>query len=134
MAYPAVLCITEDEMSARVLAADFQRDGWQIITTDDAGEAIALLFVSRNVQAVLLDQRHEPTPHWTLARMLKRLRPQVRIFLMASRAVDPLPACIDVYLPASDGLQAMEEALHVVMGSLQPGVPRELGLGGQIQR
>ena len=114
---PAVLCITQEQVSAHAVAADLCSSDWRVITTDDAGESIALLYVSRDVRAVLLDQRGKKTPHLALARIVKALRADVRVFLMFSQPIDPLPLCIDGCLHVDDGVRAIEDALHAIMGA-----------------
>ncbi len=113
---PAVLCITGEHLSAHALAAAETPSNWRIITTNDAGESIALLYASR-VQAVVLDQRGKRKPRLALARIFKTLRADVPVFLVSSQGMDPLPVCVDGCLRVDDGIRAIQQALHVILQS-----------------
>jgi CheY-like chemotaxis protein len=89
-----LLYITDDLSTVDSNARKLEGAGLEVVSASSISDAVALLFVSRRVEAVVLDKRSDPQTTLDLARVLKSFR-DVPVILVSPKSIDPLPKCID---------------------------------------
>jgi DNA-binding NtrC family response regulator len=106
-----------------VLAA-LEATGYEVVGTNSATQALALLFIMRSVVAVVLHYRARERTGFDLLRSLRAIRPRVPIILLCREQLGPLPSGVDasgVYL--YDTEQPRENLTSQVQRWLTPEEP-----------
>ena len=89
-----ILCVTEDQAEIQRLQDSLGALDCEIVAVPPS-QAVAFLFIYRVVEAVILDDRDNGHSVLEFARIMKSLRKDVRIVLISTRNLDPLPSFID---------------------------------------
>jgi CheY-like chemotaxis protein len=85
--------------------------GYELTTTTDQSQALALLFVLKSVAAVIVDQRGEEVAISELPRHLRQLRRDVPIVLLSREPLPQLPDFIDACVSDHEPLETLIRVL-----------------------
>lgn len=95
MAHYTILYVAPDLSDGSPVALSLRAAGCRMVTTDSPAQALALLFVNRRIDAVVLDERAGQPNSIGLAKLLRSLRADIPILLVAQGKIDPLPRGVD---------------------------------------
>lgn len=115
-----------DDLSGISRVVHLQNAGFELLTTTNASEAIALGFVNRRIAAIVLDQRGKKHGSFALARILKSIRCDVPILLLSPEAIEPLPRFVDASICAGEELEPLLPVLNALIRASWDGSPIEL--------
>jgi CheY-like chemotaxis protein len=87
-----------------------QDAGYELTTTDQS-QALAMLFVMKSVDAVIVDQRAEEHARAELPRHLRGLRRDVPIVVLSHDPMPQLPECVDACVSDQEPL---DKLVHVL--------------------
>jgi CheY-like chemotaxis protein len=123
-----LLCINRDPSQLSLL----QENGYELITATNGHEALRL-FMSRAVDAVVLDYELGFLKGMIVAAEIKKLNPRVPIVMLANDVELPEGACkaVDALLIPSDGPNLLWATIHYMLkaepdrcrGKLRPQTP-----------
>jgi DNA-binding NtrC family response regulator len=115
MSTHTVLYVSDDLLAADSCSRRFKGAGLELVSTSSASDAIALLFVNRRFEAVLLDQRKNSQASLGLAQVLKSFR-DIPIILVATQVVEPLPASVDACVCVNDDIEELPHMIEAILG------------------
>jgi DNA-binding NtrC family response regulator len=124
MALESILYISDEASSRNSVLAALEAAGYQVVGTNSATQAIALLFIIRSVAAVVLHYRARERAGFDMLRSLRAIRPRVPIILLYREQLGPLPSGVDasgVYL--YDTEQPRENLISQLQRWLTPEEP-----------
>jgi CheY-like chemotaxis protein len=101
VALESILYISDHGTSSNSVLAALEATGREVVGTDSATQAIALLFIMHLVAVVVLHYRARERTSFDLVRSLRAIRPVVPIILLCREQIGPLPSGVDasgVYL------------------------------------
>ena len=110
-----LLYATDDRAANESLERKLNLAAYDSVLTASSIQALALLFVNRRINAVLLDQQTKHRPSLMLARAMRSLRPDIPIVLLAPEPIEPLPKCLDACLCAERDLGSLIPMLHMLL-------------------
>ena len=111
MAENTILYISDHEPRSSSILAALGATGYDVVSTDNSTQAIALLFVMHSVTAIVLDQPIEE-PSFDLTHSLRALRPDVPIVLLCADRIDRLPPAVDSCVNTGQRLENLEANLQ----------------------
>jgi DNA-binding NtrC family response regulator len=97
MALASILFISDQASSRNSVLAALEATGYEVVGTNSATQAIALLFIMRSVAAVVLHYRVRERTGFDLLRSLRAIRPRVPIILLYRQQ---LAHCHQAWMPA----------------------------------
>ncbi len=112
---PMILCVTDDDSPTNALVATLREAGYELLTTGSMARATALLFLHRKLEAVVLDQRGNAAISLRLPRLLRSLRADIPILLLAREVVEPLPNYLDACLCVGQELTSLLPILDTLV-------------------
>lgn len=141
---PTVLYISDGEVRDKAASAAIIATGYDTVTTAHANEAVAFLFVMKNVVAVVIDARSDETSRLKLAQDLRSMRPHVPILLLRCTPLRPKQAWLDVCVMTTKAATGLTSVLRSVVNgevkcspdranealylSVEPTLPRRVAL------
>ncbi len=107
-----VLCLTDDP-AGNAIAATLESASYEVVSTNSAARAMALLFVNRGIDAVVLDQSKNGA--WLeTARLMRSIRADIAFVTVSRGRLESVPRWIDACVSAGQE----EEALVPVLDTL----------------
>jgi DNA-binding NtrC family response regulator len=108
---PLVLCVDDDQMILDIEKIALERVGYQVVTASDGRDALRT-FMEEPVSAVVLDYEMPGLNGTDLAKVMKRLHPEVPklLFTGSSMPAEAAPF-VEGYCPKMGGLRALLLAL-----------------------
>jgi DNA-binding response OmpR family regulator len=116
-----VLCIADNLADHSPLLAALRLAGYHPLTADDSNQAMALYFVTRQLEAVVLDHRAKESVGICLAQALRSLRGDVPILLLSTKIFDPVPKGIDVCVCVRESAEELIPALRMLLKTTDSG-------------
>jgi hypothetical protein len=101
VALESILYISNQATSRNSVLAALEATGCEVVGTDSATQAVALLFIMHSVAVIVLHYRARERASFDLVRSLRAIRPGVPINLLCCEQIGPLPSGVDasgVYL------------------------------------
>jgi DNA-binding NtrC family response regulator len=101
VALESILYISNQATSSNSVLAALEATGCEVVGTDSATQAVALLFIMHSVAVIVLHYRARERASFDLVRSLRAIRPGVPIILLCCEQIGPLPSGVDasgVYL------------------------------------
>src|ERR1017187_9333515 len=95
MARGTIVYIFDEATGTNSVLAALRATGYDIVSTNSAMQAIALLFVMHSVAAVVLDYPTREQATFDEARSLRAVCPDVSIVLLRLDPIDRLPSFVD---------------------------------------
>ncbi len=111
-----ILCVIDGGSANNTLPATLHQAGYEVLTTSSAAQATALLFLHRKLEAVVIDQRENCQLAHGLARLMRSLRADVPMLLLARETVEPLPRWFDACLCVGQELSSVLPVLNTLVG------------------
>lgn len=112
MASETILYIFDSGRESDAAFAALRTAGYEVVSTNSALQAIALLFLLHPIAAVVLDHRQPETTRSDVARSLKAVRPDVPIVLLRHGQCDRLPPSIDACVSTGEPLTKLISELR----------------------
>lgn len=120
MARETILYIFDSGTDSNAALAVLRAAGYEVISTNSAMQAIALLFILHPVAAVVLDHPAPGPTSLDVARSLKAVRPDVPIVLVCRDQVDRLPPSLDACLSTRQPLAKLTSEVRSLLTSRRP--------------
>jgi CheY-like chemotaxis protein len=101
LALESILYISDRRTCSSSVLSALEATGCEVVGTDSATQAIALLYIMHSVALVVLHHRARERASFDLVRSLRAIRPGVPIILLCREQIGPLPSGVDasgVYL------------------------------------
>lgn len=95
MATETILYILDSGRDSNAALAALRTAGYDVVSTNSAMQAVALLFILHPIAAVVLDHRAPEMTSVDVARSLKAVRSDVPIVLLCRGQCDRLPPSVD---------------------------------------
>ena len=115
MSTHAVLYVSDDLSTVDSSALELEGAGLEIVSTTSTSDAIALVFVNRRVEAVVLDKQRDTQTSLGLARVLKSLR-NIPVILVSTKSIYPLPKSIDACVCLNDVVRELPRLVEAILG------------------
>lgn len=97
-----ILYLSDQTANTNSVLAALKATGYDVVSTNSATQAIALLYILYTVAGVVLNRRAREQSLSDVARSLRAIRPNVPIVLLCGEEINHLPpyvdACVDVGL------------------------------------
>ena len=111
-----ILYVAEDLSPSNSIIGKLKTSGFRLVSASRATGAIAKLFSTRKVEAIVIDQRATGKVSLGLAKFVKSFRAAVPVILLSTQLLDPLPRCIDAGVCLQDELGALVPTIELVLG------------------
>src|SRR6266403_2586407 len=115
-----ILYLSDHATGSDSLLAALKATGYEVMSTTSSTQAIALLFVTHSVVAVVLNQQAKEQTTCTLARSLPAIRPDVRIVLLCGDQFDPLPTCVVACVTTGQSLENLISSVRCLLTANRP--------------
>jgi response regulator RpfG family c-di-GMP phosphodiesterase len=112
---PTILYISDRVVRDQAASAAIIATGYDVITTANSSEAVALLFVMRNVVAVVIDAQSDETARVKLAHNLRLMRPHVPILLLRCTPLRQRPPWLDVCVMTTTAAAGLTSVVRSVV-------------------
>lgn len=110
-----MVLVVREKTDSNSLFRVLQDAGYDLTTTTDQSQALAMLFVIKSVDAVIVDQRGEEHVSFDLPRHVRGLRRDVRIVLLSHERLPQLPECVDACVSDQEPLEKLVHVLDEVV-------------------
>jgi response regulator RpfG family c-di-GMP phosphodiesterase len=111
MVSDTILYVSDHAVSTSVLAAINAAD-YDVVSTNRATQALALLFVMHSAAAVVLDLESTEKIGFEFARQLQAIDPGVPILLRCCEHIDHLPSWVSAYVSVGEPLERLTSLLR----------------------
>lgn len=107
-----VLCVDDEAVGLKVRRILLERAGYEVLTASD-GQAGIEVFKSHDIDAVVLDYSMPGMSGGEVARVMRRLKPEVPILLLSAYVGlhDEVRSIVDIYMTKGEGAPALLERL-----------------------
>lgn len=85
-----ILFVAEDLSATNSIIRKLKTSGFHLVSASRSTAALAKLFSTRKVEAIVLDQR-ETKINLSLAKFIKSFRAAMPVILLSTQLLDPLP-------------------------------------------
>ena len=103
--------VVREKTESSPLLGVLQDAGYELTTTSNQSQALALLFVMKSVAAVIVDQREDDCATLDLPRHLRGLRRDVPIVLLCHEPLAQLPDYIDACVSDQEPIDRLVHVL-----------------------
>lgn len=107
-----ILYISDQTANRSPVLAALKATGCEVVHTNSATQAIALLYLLRRVVGVVLNRRPREQNRIDVARSLHALRPDVPIVVLCSNPSSDLPSYVDACVDAKQPLAKLTDAVR----------------------
>jgi CheY-like chemotaxis protein len=115
MTNETILYLSDLATNSNSVLAALKATGCEVVSTNSATQAIALLYVLHTVAGVVLNRRAREPNTCELARSLQAIRPDVPIVLLCSDRIDRLPSCVDACVRTEQPLERLAAAVRCLL-------------------
>jgi len=134
MARGTIVYIFDQATGTNSVLAALRATGYDIVSTNSAMQAIALLFVMHSVAAVVLDYPTREQASFDEARSLRAVCPDVSIVLLRHDPIDRLPSFVDACVSTRQPLENLTCAMrHLLNAKPLPSATHSSDLEGSNQ-
>jgi DNA-binding response OmpR family regulator len=117
----SILCVRDFVSDNDPVAAAVRLAGYHPLTANDLSQAMALYFVTRQLDAVVLDHRAKENVGICLAQALRSIRADIPILLLSTKVFDPIPKGIDACVCVSGSVEELIPVLHMLLRTASSG-------------
>ena len=117
MTRDTILYIFDSGRDSNAALAALRASGYEVVSTNSAMQAIALLFILHPIAAVVLDHRAPEVTSFDVARSLKAVRPDVPVVLVCRDQVDRLPPSVDACVSTRQPLAKLTSEVRSLLAS-----------------
>lgn len=111
-----MLCVEKDSGRIKARSAVLEGAGYKVIATDGVENALRI-FVSRTIDAVLLDEKFGTGKKDSLGALMTNIRPQVPIILLRSDHTHVRSGIFSQVFRKRDGNRALLRVLQNLVGA-----------------
>jgi DNA-binding response OmpR family regulator len=120
-----VLYISDQRSCSKAISVALNEAGFDVVATNRFTQAVALLYILRSVDAVVLQVREQATLD---VRSVRAMCPDVPIVLLGRSQSYLLPTGADTYISAAQALTTLAAAIqHIVTSKPATRCPRRCG-------
>jgi len=109
-----ILFVAEDLSATNSIIRKLKTSGFHLVSASRSTAALAKLFSTRKVEAIVLDQR-ETKINLSLAKFIKSFRAAMPVILLSTQLLDPLPRCIDAGVCLQDELGGLVPTIELLL-------------------
>ena len=121
MSNHSILCVRDFVPDNDTVAAAIRLAGYHPLTANDSSHAMALYFVNRQLEAVVLDHRAKENVGICLAQALRTLRADIPILLLSTKVFDPMPKGIDACVCVTESAEELIPVLRLLLSTSESG-------------
>jgi CheY-like chemotaxis protein len=107
-----ILYLVDQATNSKSVLAALQATGYEVVSTNSATQAIALLYILHRVAGVVLNRQARERNTSDVARSLRRIRPDVPIVLLCSDQINRLPSSVDACVDTGQPLEKLTAAVR----------------------
>ncbi len=111
MTNETILYLSDQTANSNSMLAALKASGYEVVGTNSAPQAIALLYILHTVAGVVLNLRASER-NTSVARSLQAIRPDVPIVLLCGDRIDRLPSCLDACVDTGQPLERLTAAVR----------------------
>jgi DNA-binding NtrC family response regulator len=111
MTNETILYLSDQATNSNSVLAALKATGYEVVSTNSATQAIALLYVLHTVAGVILNRRAREQNRIDVPRSLRAIRPDVPIVLLCGDQINRLPSSVDGCV---DTAQPLEKVIAAV--------------------
>ena len=112
MTNETILYLSDQTANSNSMLAALKASGYEVVGTNSAPQAIALLYILHTVAGVVLNLRASERNTSDVARSLQAIRPDVPIVLLCGDRIDRLPSCVDACVDTGQPLEKLTAAVR----------------------
>jgi CheY-like chemotaxis protein len=112
MADETIIYLADQATNSNSVLAALQATGYDVVSTNSASQAIALLYILHTVAGVVLKRRSREHSLFDVARSLRAIRRDVPIVLLCGEQVKHLPAYLDACVNTAQPLEKLAAAVR----------------------
>jgi len=116
MTNETILYLSDVATNSNSVLAALKATGCEVVSTNSATQAIALLYVLHTVAGVVLNRRAREQNTCDLARSLQAIR-KVPIVLLCNDRIDRLPSCVDACVRTGQPLERLTAAVRRLLAA-----------------
>jgi CheY-like chemotaxis protein len=117
----SILCVRDFVSDSDPVAATIRLAGYHPLTANDLSQAMALYFVTRQLDAVVLDHRAKESVGICLAQAMRSLRGDIPILLLSTKVFDPMPKGIDACVCITESAEELIPVLRMLLTAADSG-------------
>jgi len=99
MTNETILYLSDQTANSNSMLAALKASGYEVVGTNSAPQATALLYILHTVAGVVLNLRASERNTSDVARSLQAIRPDVPIVLLCGEEINHWPSCVDAGQP-----------------------------------
>jgi CheY-like chemotaxis protein len=122
MTLETILYISDQATSSDSLLAALKGTGYEVVSTNSAAQAIALLYIMHSVAAVVLHHGAREEAGFDVARSLRAIHPDIPIVLLCRDRIDRLPSCVDACVTTGQPVEKVASAVRHLLTEQLSGV------------
>ncbi len=107
-----ILYLSDQAANSNSVLAALKAAGYEVVSTNSATQAIALLYVLHRVAGVVLNRRARERAKFDIARSLRAIRSDVPIVLLCGDQINRLPSSVDACVDTRQPLEKLAAALR----------------------
>ena len=115
MATETILYISDQPTGGDSELAALKAADYDVLSTNSSTQAIALLYISRSVVAIVLHRRAREQARLDIARSLRAIHPDIPIVLLCRDQIDRLPPCVDACVSTRQPVEKLASAVRRVL-------------------
>ena len=112
MAGETILYVGDRTANNDSVLAALKATGYEVVSTNNSTQAIALLFLLHSVAGVVLNHRARERAKFDIARSLRAIRSDVPIVLLCDHQFNRLPSSVDACLDTGQPLERLTAAVR----------------------
>ena len=105
-----ILYLSDQAANSNSVLAALKAAGYEVVSTNSATQAIALLYVLHRVAGVVLNRRARERAKFDVARSLRAIRSDVPIVLLCGDQINCLPSSVDACVDTRQPLEKLAAA------------------------
>jgi len=107
-----ILYISDQTANSKSVLAALKATGYEVVSTNSATQAIALLYIMHRVVGVVLNRRAREENRIDVARSLRAIRPDVPIVLLCGGQINRSPSSVDGCVDTAQPLEKLTAAVR----------------------
>ena len=112
-----ILYVSDQTANNNSVLAALKATGYEVVSTNSATQAIALLYVLHTVAGVVLNHRARERAKFDIARSLRAIRSDVPIALLCGDQINRLPSSVDACVDTGQPLEKLAAAVRRLLAA-----------------
>jgi hypothetical protein len=111
-----ILYLSDQAANTNSVLAALKATGCEVVSTNSATQAIALLYVLHTVAGVVLHHRTRERAKFDIAHSLRAIRSDVPIVLLCGDQINRFPSSVDACVDTRQPLEKLAAAVRRLLG------------------